>query len=134
MAHFAQIDTSGRWPTNTVVNVIVISNEDIRDPVTNQDDEETGVALCRGHFGEDTEWKQTSISGRFRGRYAGIGFTYDEARDVFLDPQPHPSWTLNETTTEWEPPGGYPADFGEVPGPWYQWDEDEQEWILLGHD
>ena len=129
MAHFAQIDTS-----NTVVNVIVISNDDIRDPVTNHDNEEMGVALCRGHFGADTDWKQTSRSGAFRGRFAGTGFTYDEARDAFLGPQPFPSWTLNEDTTDWEPPGGFPADFGEVPGPVYQWDEDEAVWVEIFRD
>ena len=129
MAHFAQIDD-----TNTVVTVIVISNDDIKDPVTNLDNEEMGIALCREHFGADTNWKQTSYSGKFRGRYAGQSFTYDVARDVFLEAQPYPSWTLNESTTEWEPPGGFPADFREVPGPIYEWDEDGQVWIEVYRD
>jgi len=29
---------------------------------------------------------------------------YDSGRDAFLWPQPFPSWTLNETTCQWEPP------------------------------
>jgi hypothetical protein len=40
---------------------------------------------------------RTSYNGNIRGRYAGIGDTYDEQRDVFLHPQPFPSWVLNET-------------------------------------
>ena len=126
MAHFAQIDGS-----NAVVRVIVISNDDIRDPVTNQDNEDMGVALCRGHFGEDTEWKQTSYHGGFRGRFAGPGMTYDAARDAFICSQPHPSWTLNETTTDWDPPGGFPADWGEVDAPLRYWDEDGQVWVEI---
>ena len=32
------------------------------------------------------EWKQTSYNGNFRGRYAGIGDTYDAVNDVFVAP------------------------------------------------
>ena len=91
-----------------------------------------GEAFCTNLVGGT--WKRTSYNGNYRTRYAGIGYTYDDARDVFISPQPFPSWILNETTTEWEPPGGFPADFGEVPGPVYQWDEDEAVWVEIFRD
>ena len=77
-------------------------------------------------------WIQTSYNthanqhpeGRpLRGNYAGIGYTYDQANDVFYAPQPFPSWTLNKSTWTWESPTPYPND-----GKIYQWDEQTTSW------
>ena len=54
----------------------------------------------------------------FRGNYAGQGFTYDSSNDVFYQPQPYASWSLNETTWLWEAPIDYPDD-----GKGYYWNE-----------
>ena len=54
---------------------------------------------------------------------AAIGFTYDEARDAFIPPQPYPSWTLNESTCLWEAPVQYPDD-----NQMYLWNEESQQW------
>lgn len=59
-----------------------------------------------------------------RGNYAGIGYTYDQANDVFYAPQPYPSWILNETTWTWEAPTPMPTD-----GKAYNWDEATTSWI-----
>ena len=78
-------------------------------------------------------WLQTSYNtqgnqhpeGRpLRGNYAGIGYTYDQANDVFYAPQPYPSWILNQTTWTWEAPIAMPID-GKV----YNWDEATTSWI-----
>ena len=78
-------------------------------------------------------WIQTSYNtqgnqhpeGRpLRGNYAGIGYTYDQANDVFYAPQPYPSWILNQTTWTWEAPIAMPTD-GKV----YNWDEATTSWI-----
>ena len=61
-----------------------------------------------------------------RGNYAGIGFTYDQANDVFYAPQPYPSWTLNNTTWTWEAPTPYPTD-----GKLYTWDEATTSWKVV---
>ena len=61
-----------------------------------------------------------------RGNYAGIGFTYDEKNDVFYEPQPYPSWTLNENTWLWESPVPYPED-----GNSYIWDESTKNWTTI---
>ena len=61
-----------------------------------------------------------------RGNYAGIGFTYDQANDVFYAPQPFPSWMLNNTTWTWEAPTPYPTD-----GKLYVWDEATTSWKVV---
>jgi hypothetical protein len=67
--------------------------------------------------------KRTSYNGNYRKNYAGIGYTYDEARDAFISPKPFDSWILDEDTCNWNSPVAYPAD-----GKMYQWDEEQQQW------
>lgn len=61
-----------------------------------------------------------------RGNYAGIGFVYDQANDVFYAPQPFPSWVLNNTTWTWEAPTPHPTD-----GKLYVWDEATTSWKVV---
>jgi hypothetical protein len=61
-----------------------------------------------------------------RGNYAGVGFTYDQANDVFYAPQPYPSYTLNQSTWTWEAPTPYPTD-----GKLYTWDEATTSWKVV---
>ena len=71
MAHFAKLNSD-----NIVTEVIVVAN----DVIENKDfpaSEPIGVAFCKSLFGAETEWAQTSYSGAFRGKYAGIGDTFD---------------------------------------------------------
>ena len=59
-----------------------------------------------------------------RGNYAGIGFIYDQANNVFYPPQPFPSWTIEEPDWTWTPPSPMPKD-----GKSYDWDEANQKWV-----
>lgn len=77
-------------------------------------------------------WIQTSYNtiggqhpeGRpLRGNYAGIGYTYDQANDVFYAPQPFASWTISAPTWTWEAPTAHPTD-----GKSYVWDEPTVSW------
>ena len=120
MAHFAQLDEN-----NVVTQVIVVSNEDTSD-VNGNEVEEIGVAFCKKLLGADTNWKQTSYNNNMRVRYAGLGDTYREDLDAFIAPQPYPSWTLNESTGQWEPPTPRPDDKN-----LYSWNEDTQSWDLI---
>jgi hypothetical protein len=43
-----------------------------------------------------------------RGNYAGVGFTYDQANDVFYAPKPADNAVLNTTTWLWEIPESNP--------------------------
>jgi hypothetical protein len=111
MAHWAHL-------TNGVVDQVIVI------------DEET---LALGHWGNPSEWKQTSYNTRggqhpegrpFRKNYAGLGYTYDAQRDAFIPPKPFASWLLNEATCLWETPIPLPTD-----GKMYQWDEPTISWV-----
>ena len=120
MAHFAQLDSN-----NVVTQVIVVSNDDITDSNGNEV-ESIGVAFCQKLLGGDTNWKQTSYNGSMRTRYAGIGYSYNSSLDAFIPPKPFASWTLNNTTKDWEAPITQPTLTDEQieADSRYQWDED----------
>lgn len=111
MSHFAKV------VNGTVTKVIVAEPEFFRT------------------FRDNTPgtWIQTSYNTRanvhvnggtpLRGNYAGVGYIYDQAHDVFYPPQPFPSWTLNTTTWSWQAPVAYPTD-----GKLYKWDEETKSW------
>ena len=118
MAHFAKLDQN-----NIVLEVNVVDNEHLLD-ANNIEREELGIAFLVQWSGGYPYWKQTSYNGSIRKNYAGVGYTYDAGRDAFIEPQPYPSWTLNETTCRWEPPVPYPTD-----GKYYVWDEATTSWV-----
>ena len=113
MSHFAEIDDN-----NTVLRVVVVSDTDTTD-TDGVEVESIGAQFCTDLLGGT--WIQTSYNRNMRTRYAGIGCTYDEARDVFISVQPFPSWVLDDATTEWVPP--VPMIDG------YLWDEDTVAWV-----
>lgn len=78
MAHFARINSS-----NIVEQVIVVSNDDCGGGDF-PDSEPIGQAFIAS-IGLAGQWLQTSYSGQFRSRYAGIDFRYDPANDEFLE-------------------------------------------------
>jgi hypothetical protein len=57
-----------------------------------------------------------------RKQFAGIGFSYDDVNDVFISPQPYPSWSLDENH-DWQAPISKPEDDKK-----YAWNEDTQSW------
>ena len=77
------------------------------------------------HYGQDGQLS-TDQSKALRGNYPGIGYTYDQANDVFYAPQPYPSWVLDQTDWTWKSPVAYPTD-GKV----YVWDEPTVAWALV---
>lgn len=115
MAHFAEIGLN-----NTVLRVIVVSNDDCKDQFGNES-EVIGAKFCNSLFGG--VWLQTSYNSNIRKNYAGIGYVYDSQRDAFIPPKPFASWTLDETTCQWIPPVAMPTD-----GQMYIWNEETQSW------
>ena len=116
MAYFAQIADDG-----TVLQVISVSNNDAPDPAPAHS-EPLGQAFISDILGLAGEWRQTSYNGTFRKQFAGIGWRYDTDADVFIAPQPFPSWTL-DTNHDWQAPIPRPSE-----GAWY-WDEASQTWL-----
>jgi hypothetical protein len=120
MAHFAKIGLN-----NKVIEVHCVNNNVLLD--TNGIEQESiGIDFLTKLTGWAI-WKQTSYNNRIRKNFAGIGYTYDEDRDAFIPKKPYTSWTLNESTCNWEAPIAYPTD-----GKLYTWDEPTKTWAISG--
>lgn len=78
MAHFAQIID------DKVVQVIVVADSDCAGGQY-PDSEPAGQAFIAS-IGLGGEWRQTSYNANFRGRYAGVGYTFDRINNVFVEP------------------------------------------------
>ena len=108
MAHYAFLDNN-----NVVTEVIVgIDESELIEGL----DTETWYGNFRNQI-----CKRTSYNGNIRKQYAGIGYTYDAVNDVFVAPQPYPSWSL-DNNFDWQPPTLMPTE-----GRWY-WDENNLSW------
>ena len=106
MAHWAEIDDN-----NIVLRVLIGDNND-----PNGDE---GYQWLIDNLGG--RWVKTSYNHKIRKQYAGIGFTYDPVADVFIAPQPFPSWVL-DSHYDWQPPKPKPEGFGWI------WNEELGEW------
>jgi len=113
MAHFAKLGKG-----NIIETVAVVHN----DIATT---EQSGVDFLNNLYNTRDVWKKTSYNNNIRKNFAGIGFQYDQTRDAFIAPKPYQSWTLNETTCQWEAPVDYPND-----GESYKWNEQTLSWDL----
>lgn len=83
MAHYAELDTN-----NIVQRVLVVSNDVTH--VDGVEDEALGATFLNSLLPDSGRWIRTSYNGNIRGRYAGIGYTYDRERDEFVPP----GWVL----------------------------------------
>ena len=70
MAHFAKVEHG------IVTQVVVVDNE-----------HEANGQEYLNSLGLEGTWIQTSYNNNFRGKYAGIGDTYDEEQDIFVTPE-----------------------------------------------
>jgi hypothetical protein len=111
MAHFAQIDDN-----NVVINVLSVPDEQ----------EHRGEEYLSVNLGLGGRWIQTSYNSNVRKMFAGIGYIYNEELDVFLPPQPFPSWTIDIINKEWVAPQESPEH---IEGTALSWDEEEQVWV-----
>lgn len=111
MSHFAKINK------DNIVTEVIVAEQDVID---------------LGIFGDPSSWIQTSYNTHagthpenrpLRKNFAGVGYTYDKARDAFIPPQPYPSWRLDENTCQWEAPTEPPVS--DIP---HYWDEESQQW------
>ena len=110
MAHYAYLDEN-----NVVVTVIVGKDEtELIDGL----DTETYYALNTPYT-----VKRTSYNNKIRKQYAGIGYTYDPVEDIFIAPQPYPSWSLDDNF-DWQPSISKPE------GQFY-WDESLLNWVEI---
>ena len=101
MSHFAEINNDG------VVQRVIVAEQDF---------------INSGAVGDSFNWVQTSYNDNFRKQFAGIGGTYNKEKDIFIAPQPFPSWAL-DSNDDWQPPTAKPDD-----GKEYYWDEPSTSW------
>ncbi len=111
MAHYAFLDD------NNVVTE-VITGIDETELIEGLDPE-----IWYGNF-RGQACKRTSYNHNIRKQYAGIGYTYDVVNDVFIAPQPYPSWSL-DSNFDWQPPTPKPEGFNWI------WDEDNLSWTEI---
>jgi len=120
MSHFAELNS------DNIVQRVIVADQDFIDS---------------GAVGDAATWVQTSYNTHggihyapnshtpdsgvaLRKNYAGVGHTYDVSKDAFYEPQPYPSWTLDDDTCVWNAPTAYPDD-----DKIYHWDEDTTSWV-----
>ena len=123
MGHYAKVQ-------NGIVSQVIVAEAEFFDTFV---DSSPGQWIqtsynTRGgiHYQPNSNTPSDDQTKALRKNYAGIGFTYDTAKDAFIPPQPFTSWTLNETTCLWEEPVAYPDD-----GNMYTWDETTTNWVLI---
>ena len=143
MAHFAKIGLHSK-----VIAVHSVNNSDILNG-DGVEDEEVGRQFLENLHGWPL-WIQTSYNTRggkhytiaedgshsesadqskaLRKNYAGRGKIWDEDNDMFYDPQPYASWTLNLTTGEWDPPTPMPDTYTNGFKDRYLWKENTKTW------
>lgn len=123
MAHFAKVQNG------KVIEVLVAS----QDFIDNYQDGRPGRWIqtsynTKGgvHYDSETGEQSKDQSKALRKNFASIGWNYNIVEDAFYGPQPFPSWKLDETSYEWEPPVARPKD-----DKLYDWNEETQKWVEL---
>lgn len=109
MAHYAFLDS------NSIVTQVIVGKEETDANPEGFDTWEEYYGNIMGQNCRRTSYNTYGNEHKeggtaFRGNYAGKGYVYNIANDVFIAPQPYASWTLNETTWLWEAPIDYPDD------------------------
>jgi len=120
MAHYAKclnIDNT----TKFYVEQVIVADADFIETQPGKWVQTSYNTKGNVHYGPDG---QPDGGVAFRGNYAGIGYIYDIVKDVFYEPQPFPSWILNESTWTWEAPTPMPTD-----GKIYRWNEPTVSWV-----
>lgn len=119
MAHFARLDQN-----NKVLNVLVISNNDILDE-NGLENEQKGIDFCHKLYDKEAPnvtYKKTSYNTRgrkyyntnntlasdqskaFRSNFAEIDGVYDPVLDAFIPKKRYSSWVFEESTHTYIPP------------------------------
>ena len=142
MAHFSKVDSNGY-----VIKVVVVKNSTITDG-NGVEQEGLGQEFLRDLYNDGSaNWVQCSYNTSkgehglggtpFRKNYPGAGWKYDSAKDAFIEPQPFPSWILDENTCTYNPPVAEPEtnddglvnENGDPVPDIYDWDEGAGAWV-----
>jgi hypothetical protein len=108
MAHYAFLDG------NNIVTEVIVGKDETE--LIEGLDPETWYGNFKGQV-----CKRTSYNNNIRGTYAGVGFSYSTEEDIFIAPQPYPSWIRNGSF--WQAPT--PMPLGDK---LYTWNEEQLTW------
>lgn len=151
MAHFAKISEN-----NLVIQVLTLDDKDCINS-EEVEIESIGQTYLETHNNWPAHlWIKTSYNTinnqhknggtAFRGNYAGIGYIWDEANQIFWPPKPFPSWVKDFVNADWKSPIGDPPELTEeqesqnqaLTNRWrYIWDESKYEldntdgWVIV---
>lgn len=119
MSHFAKVE-------NGLVVQVIVAEQDFIDSGAVGDPASWFKTSYNTHSGihYDTNTREPDGGVALRKNFACVGYTYDAQRDAFIPPSPYPSWVLNETSCQWEPPVDRPQD-----GERYTWEEETTSWV-----
>lgn len=118
MANFAEI------VDGVVSRIIVISDDDCGNAGF-PESESAGQSFIAS-LGINGIWLQTFLDGSVRKQEAQVGFAYNADADVFIEPKPFPSWSL-DSNYDWQAPVQKPD--GSV-----YWDEELNNWVSRLND
>jgi len=107
MSHWAELDQD-----NKVIRVLVGDNNDAAG--------DEGYSWLIDNLGGT--WIKTSYNATIRGKFAGIGDSYNLDEDIFVTPKPFASWI--RVGSFWDAPVPYPTD-----DKIYKWNEELGAWI-----
>ena len=123
MAHYAKV-------LNKKVQKVIVAEEDFFNTFVDTSPGEwikTSYNTRGGvHYQPNSHTPSDDQSKALRKNFAGIGYTYDQDREAFIESKPYDSWVLNETTCLWEAPVVYPDDNNS-----YNWNEETTSWDLI---
>ena len=128
MAHFAEIDLN-----NKVLRVVAGCNIDIANNGGEQSEQAAQYfATVSPLSPQGVKWIQTSVNNNFRKQYAGINYTYDPIKNIFIKPKPFTSWLL-DANDDWQAPTPKPVTSVQKEGEQdpYVWDEENLKWKMI---
>lgn len=104
--HFAKV-------VNSKVDQVIVAEPEFFDTFVDSSPGQWLQTSYRTHGNQHPE------GAPLRGNFAGIGYSYDPVADIFIAPQPYPSWVLESAL--WVAPVAKPV--GD-----YEWDESTVSW------
>ena len=132
MGHYAKVE-------NGIVTEVITAESDYIETLSDSSLWiQTSYNTREGvHYEVNSNTPSADQNKALRKNYAGIGFTYDSARDAFIPPKDYPSWVLNENSCVYEAPLAKPSFDDAIE--FLEWDEDAyqadntQGWVLVSN-
>jgi len=119
MSHFAKV-------VDGIVTQVIVAEQDFIDTQEGTWIQTSYNTRGNVYYEPNSNTQSADQTKALRGNFAGVNDIYDAENDVFYNPQPYNSWTLNTNTWLWEAPVSYPTD-----NKYYIWNENQLNWELV---